>query len=566
MDNDRYIAQKTNIIEVEKEINDKFKNTPDIKKEDFQLYLELNSDNLYPIEFKINSNGYISLKDDSNYILKNIYVGSNKQFFYEYFIIKEEKTNILKLSNTFKTAWNESKYLIFRNGYLLNNSIYKIGIPSFNNFLKIKTIYSSVTFKKNDRIEVFYIENDDMLQDVPFNRDLYINTRRIFATQDEQTIVKIPYPYESYPRGEKMFICLTEDGLYLDNRYDYTTSEDGEYITLKYENRMMVSYVNYLIFLFPYVRADFESEGYDEDKENAGNASGIDFEYSYSILSPENENEGIVHFYPIFEYYALQKKNFVLFGNSTFIDPERYKVINNGTIQFINETDKKHCSVSKYTMVIFKEHDVLDENNLVFGLEYHYVIAEEDRQQKFYIPKVDNQKKSFIAFLGSTNIDIHNKFIWKSEIDQMILVDEEDFVKKGRQINFIFYTTSQMHLIRDKEIAFKKMMWDISEDGKSYIPSHLYNDIQFNDSNLLLFVNGTFIQPDRYQIDENNCIKMVNEWDNALLDTKSLTGIYLVSYKPNYRTEGDGPYKYIDMKEDNDWIWYDELYSIPYKL
>lgn len=563
MDSDRYIAQKTNIIEVEKEINNRFQNAYHLKQEDLQLYLELNKDNLYPIDFSIGPDGYISLKDDANYILKNIYVGSNKQFFYKSYTILEDKTNKLKLDNTFKTAWDGTKYLIFRNGYLLNNSVYKIGIPSFDNFLATKTIYTTVTFKKNDRIDIFYIENDDLLHDVPFNRDLYINTRRIFATQDNQLIVKIPYPYDEYPRGEKMFICMTEDGRYLDNRYDYTTSENGEYITLYDKNILPVSYVDYLIFLFPYVRADFETEGYDEDKENAGNASGIDFEYSYSILSPDNEEEGIVHFYPIFEYYNIDKSNFILFGNSTFIDPERYKVIDNGTIQFLNETDKKHCSVAKYTMVIFKEQDILDAKNLVFGLEFHRVIAEEDKQQKFYIPKVDNQKKSFMAFVGSASIDVHNKFLWKPEIDQMILVDEADFIKKGRCIDFIFYTTDQIHLIRDKEISFKKMMWDLDTDGSTYIPSNLYNDISFNDSNLLLFLNGTFIQPDRYRIEDNKII-FLNEWDQPLLHTKSLTGIYLVSYKPNYSTEGDGPYKYIDMKEDHDWIWYDEMYAVPY--
>lgn len=569
MHKDRSIEQKTNLSEIEKEINDKFKNTMYLKKEDFQVYLELNSDNLYPIEFKIKPNGDISIKDDINYILKDIYIGSNKQFFYESYTISETTTNILRLSNTFKTAWDSSKYMIFRNGYLLNSNVYKMGIPSFKNILKTKTIYSMVSFKKGDRIDVFYIENKDILEDVPFNRDLYITTRRVFAVQDDQVDIKIPYPYDSYPRGDKMFICLTKSGMYLDNRYDYNTSFDKEYLTLRYENRLISSYVDYLIFLFPYVRADFESDSYNEIKDKTGNFTGIDFEYSYSILNPSNEEEGIVNFYPIFDQYTLQKKNFILFGNTTLIDKDRYNLIDNGTIQFINETDIKHCSSAKYTMVIFKEQDITDQKKLLFGLEFYSVVAEEDRQQRFYIPKIDNQKKSFLAFLGSTSLDVHNKFTWKYELDQMILTNKEDYVKKGRVVNFIFYTpNNEDTLSREKEIALKKMMWDISEDGKSYIPEYLYTDMQFNDSNLLLFLNGTFIQPDRYQIDKNNCITFVNEDDDGLKNTKTLTGIYLVSYIPNYEKDDntEGPYNFIDMKEDHDWIWFDEIYAVPYEI
>lgn len=569
MHKDRSIEQKTNLSEIEKEINYKFKNTMYLKKEDFQVYLELNSNNLYPIEFKIKPNGDISIKDDINYILKDIYIGSNKQFFYESYTISETTTNILRLSNTFKTAWDSSKYMIFRNGYLLNSNVYKMGIPSFKNILKTKTVYSMVSFKKGDRIDVFYIENKDILQDVPFNRDLYITTRRVFAVQDDQVDIKIPYPYDSYPRGDKMFICLTKSGMYLDNRYDYNTSFDKEYLTLRYENRLISSYVDYLIFLFPYVRADFESDSYNEIKDKTGNFTGIDFEYSYSILNPSNEEEGIVNFYPIFDQYTLQKKNFILFGNTTLIDKDRYNLIDNGTIQFTNETDRKHCSSAKYTMVIFKEQDIQDQKKLLFGLEFYSVVAEEDRQQRFHIPKIDNQKKSFLAFFGSISLDVHNKFTWKYELDQMILTNKEDYVKKGRVVNFIFYTpNNEDTLSREKEIALKKMMWDVSEDGKSYIPEYLYTDMQFNDSNLLLFLNGTFIQPDRYQIDKNNCITFVNEDDDGLKNTKTLTGIYLVSYIPNYEKDDntEGPYNFIDMKEDHDWIWFDEMYAVPYEI
>lgn len=558
---DRNIAQKTNIVEIEKEINNKYHNTSHIKKEDLQIYIELNKDNLYPIEFIIDSYGYIKIKDNQNYTLKNIYIGSNKQFIYECYNISEEKTNILRLSNKFKTAWNANNYMIFRNGYLLNNSVYKLGIPSFDNFLAIKTIYTMVSFKNNDRIEVFYIENNDLMHDVPFNKDLILLTKKISATKNDQTIIKIPYPYESYPKDKKMFICFTKQGMYLDNRYDYTVSSDNEYITLKYENRLLSSYVDYLIFIFPYINSGYIDT--DDEEILSSNESGIDIEYSFSILNTNSSEDGIVNFYPIFDKYELNKTNFILFGNSTFIDPDRYRIIDNGTIQFINKTDIQHSLNAKYIMAILKEQNITDNENLLFGLEYGYVEVEEDGQRKFKIPKPSTNPKSFLIFIGSINADTQNRFTWKQELDQLIITSGYDYLKKGKILNFIFYSVSDSNSNENnKEIVFKKMEWEIDKNEECYIPSNLHDNIQFNDSNLLLFINGTFIDPDRYQIDRNNKIIFVNNNDNPFENEKAVTGIYLVSYDSNSEKNNLDNY---NMKEDNDWIWFDEMYSIPYE-
>lgn len=566
---DKYIELKmcdyTGILE---ELNRDYVMNSELNREDAQLYVKITDLNYYPVKFNIDGQGF-NIEDNENYVGKEMAIGSKRQYFYKYIKISSN-TRIVNINyDEFKTAWNEDKYLIFRNGLLLNKGVYRLAIPSFDNNYNYKCIYSMIEFKAGDRLDIFYIESEESFNDVPFNGNMYVNIQRQWCINDGQLLFKIPYPYPTYPRGEKMFICMNDDGEYYDNRKDYTTSLDGEYITLNEKYNDMISYVDYLLFLFPYVMADWETEGGEDENQQSGNKTGIDLFQSYSILSKNSETTGIVNFYPSFNQYPIDNKSMMLFANTTYIDQSRYEIISNNQIRLLLPTDKKHSSVTKYTMLIFSEQKVLDPNMRKFHLRVEQVIAEEDRQQIFYMPEVDVQKESFLGFLGSVSLDLHKRCTWKPEIHQIIMNSDEDYVLKGRPVYFIFYEAQDNHLIRDKEISFKKMMWDVTAAGPNTIPKQLYEgSLKFDETNLMLFLNGTYLQPDRYTIthtdDGNNVINMNTPADTALVANKTLTGVYLVSYTPNYQTEGDGPYKYTDLMEDHDWIWWDEMYAIPY--
>ena len=551
---------------VEDEINSKYMYNSDIHREDLQVFVELTENNLAPVDFGIDANNKIHIYDNHDGVAqKPMYVGSKRQFLYKVFKVQNDSLKININVEEFKTGWDPTKYFVFRNGYLLNSSLLRVIIPAIDNIYAYKEIYSIAKFKKGDRVDVFYIESEDYLQHIPFNRDVYLCIRKQYATMNQQTLFKIPYPYDNYPRGQKMFFVCDQQGHYLDNRNDYQISEDDEYITLKPDLIQISAYTSYLIFTFPYVKQDWEDEeGADEDTMS-GNRSGVDYEISYSILSPENLS-GKINFFPIFNQYDIDKdgRNMLLFGNSTFIEKERYDIISNGTIQLKDEIDIKHSPYCQYVMVIFKEQQTFDIENMEFAIEVHQVEITEDGQQAIYIPKVDVQKVSFLAFNNSLNFDQKDRYQWKQEINRMDITEPEDFLDKGEVMTFIFYKPLKPKLMRDKEIYFKKMQFDIEDDsGQVKIPSNLYNDIEFNPSNLILFLNGTYLQPDRYSI-VDNVISMVSPIDDGFDDTKTLVGIYLVAYKPNYWEEVDGPYKYTDMKEDHDWIIFDEMYATPY--
>ena len=566
---DKYIELKmcdyTGILE---ELNRDYVMNSELNREDAQLYVKITDLNYYPIKSNIDNQGF-NIEDNENYVGKEMAIGSKRQYFYKYIKISSNSRIVNINYDEFKTAWNEDKYLIFRNGLLLNKGVYRLAIPSFDNNYSYKCIYSMIEFKSGDRLDIFYIESEESFNDVPFNGNMYVNIQRQWCINDGQLLFKIPYPYPTYPRGEKMFICMNDDGEYYDNRKDYTTSLDGEYITLNEKYNDMISYVDYLLFLFPYVMADWETEGGEDENQQSGNRTGIDLFQSYSILSKNSETTGIVNFYPSFDQYPIDNKSMMLFANTTYIDQSRYEIVSNNQIKLLLPTDKKHSSVAKYTMLIFSEQKVLDPNMRKFHLRVEQVIATEDRQQIFYMPEVDVQKESFLGFLGSVSLDLHKRCTWKPEIHQIIMNSDEDYVLKGRPVYFIFYEAQDNHLIRDKEISFKKMMWDVTAADPNTIPKQLYEgSLKFDETNLMLFLNGTYLQPDRYTIthtnDGNNVINMNTPADTALVANKTLTGVYLVSYTPNYQTEGDGQYKYTDLMEDHDWIWWDEMYAIPY--
>ena len=241
-------------------------------------------------------------------------------------------TNYIQLGPTFKTAWDDRKFLIFRNGLLISKQTYNIIIPSPYNNYKEKVLYSTITFKPGDRIEIFYIENKENFANVPFNRESRIASYIYYARSDNQKLIKIPYPNSSYRRSKDSFMLFNDKGEHLDCRYDYTVSVDGRYVTLAEHAVLEKTMINYVVFTFCYVEnrsIDEQEEEIDQWDQGSSRASRIDYNYSYSIYNPSNTS-GTVKFTPAFTGWSnMIQENFMLFGNSVFIEPSRYNIVNN---------------------------------------------------------------------------------------------------------------------------------------------------------------------------------------------------------------------------------------------
>ena len=273
--------QLTDSAEVEKEIEDEYINcgSKDIDPEDIAVYVEIDEDNLYPLDISIND-GKVKIKDTYFAADRNLYLGSKRQFLYKQMYI-DHRSNILKLDGTFRTGWNKDKYLLFKNGYLVNRAIYWVRVSNMENIYGDKLIFSASSFKPGDRIDLFYIESRDDMDLVPYNRDVYMSSKIVTSYKNNQKVVKVPYPNKVYPRGQKQFFIFTKDGLFLDNRYDYTLSDDKEYVSFKKD--VLPNTGDFVTFVFPYVRSNFEVDGEYEDALS-GEKAGTKFFFSYSVL------------------------------------------------------------------------------------------------------------------------------------------------------------------------------------------------------------------------------------------------------------------------------------------
>ena len=137
----------------------------DIDIKDARLFVELNSNNLYPIDISIDSNDHIVIDDIADIKNKTLYLGTKKQFLYKRYIV-DSLSNKFDLDDTFKSGWDYTRYLVFKNGYKLHPSIYRVACPTLQNPFSTKTIYSMKKFQPNERLDVFYIESEDYFKNI----------------------------------------------------------------------------------------------------------------------------------------------------------------------------------------------------------------------------------------------------------------------------------------------------------------------------------------------------------------------------------------------------------------
>lgn len=463
----------------------------------------------------------------------------------------------LELGKEFKTGWNPDKYIIFVNNRLLPKTNYKILIPSDTNTLKKKVVYFYNSIPNGTSIDIYYIESDEDFNTLPINRDVYIKSKEVFADFDLQKPVKIPYPYASYPRDEHNFMVFTEEGQLLNQQLDYKTSIDRQFITLTDKFRLKEKSINYLVFTFPYCKQVYDLEAEDERK-SAGKNSGVSFFYSKSINN-QDITTGIVNFTPQFTKYDIDDSNFILYGNSTWIDPYRYEVINNHQIKFKDPTDIIHNGYADYTMIVFSENKTLYTSTKKFHFVPYRVTATIDNQLEFTIPKSIRQE-NFILFRNSVLMDMKYRYYWVNDTT-IRFSNPNDGVKLGSDVVFLFYNPIDSSN-NAKYLKFMKIEFETTDDGYfALVPPAQNKNLTFDKDEIMLFLNGTYLSPERYNL-VNNKVTFVEKTDK-LLANKAITGIYLnAAYKP---IEPDPAHEYLDVLESNDIIWFDESHAEAYE-
>lgn len=521
-----------NVENLEREVNARFMHNPDFNPKDLVVLAEVSEYSLVPVESAIDEDGYFHIMNDPALIGLQLYMGSKRQFIHEQYSIEEDTIKI-ELSKRFRSAWNEKRFVVFRNGYLVNNGNLAFAIPTFSNDYLKKVLYSTVEFRKGDKVDVYYVESGEDFEQVPISRDVYIGAIKYQATRSNERLIFVPYPNEHYKRGESSFFIFNEEGEYLDNRIDYIVSEDGEYVTLSEENALRRARVDYVVFAFPQLPTDpGVIEGLDSDEITDLNSGDALFKYAFSIAGEDGDHSGIVRFSPIFSDYRLTKKNFLLFGGGTFISPQRYDVYTNDAIIFTNDSDRIASASTRYTMVIFD--DTTNHDDYRIPGEYTMTIlpVEHEGQTIFKVPTLDDRYRSMLVFRASLLLD-SNDYEYDDDKRELTITNPHRILEVGRSfyvvwLNALINNTNRERLL----LQFNFDCNPQAQRGTALPEDLLYQGL--DERYLLLFLNGRLLRHTEYEIVDGrvylNERLVLDDEDNLVsLEGHKFMAIYLES-------------------------------------
>jgi len=454
-----------------------------IPKEDIVVYSACRGEsNLFPLNYVIDSGDNIVLKN-SKYLDGQLYIGSKNQFLYESFI-PTATTTIITLSDKFRTAYNEKKFMVFVNGRYLNSGFYKILIPSINNSkITERAIYTMKTLSPTDRVDIFYCSVPKMTR-INANGDLLIQCIKSKATINNQSRFEVPYPFSNYPKNYDSFFCI-KNSTYVD-KSEYII--DGDYIQF-IDAEDYSALAGDLIFVFPYYKPDGMAD------TQVDPSSALDFISRYTRTTADTDT---IVFTPDYHGSVIEKSTVHIFNNSTYIDPSRYELIGNDTIKFTGETIAEDTMI---TMVIETDEDQFINDNI--RIEVVPVIADIDNQYIFNIPNPEYHD-SFFIMMGSVLVSPDRYFI--AEESKVIFINSFDRMPLGKKLLFVFAkdkadSTDPDNLIHIKtEFVYFKPDVDCTSIPLS---SSYCSGFKFNKENLLLFVNSVYTSNDRFTVTDN---------------------------------------------------------------
>ena len=145
--------------------------TPQPEELDFHVEISPHKQYEVDFEYKDNENGtYMIYPKNPFYYDKRLNMASERQFRYFYTKINYDALDIILPSDDFKFCTNRDQYLVFINGKKLPRDNFKVVTPDPRSPFDDYSIYSNIPFKKNDRIEVFYIP--DKMNEIVYEQNI----------------------------------------------------------------------------------------------------------------------------------------------------------------------------------------------------------------------------------------------------------------------------------------------------------------------------------------------------------------------------------------------------------
>lgn len=282
--------------------------------------------------------------------------------------------------------------------------------------------------------------------------------------------------------------------------------------------------------------------------------------YGEFTTSNISGNDAILQFNPIDGKGAVKPGDeIVLYKNTTQIHRSRYDIVGDNLVKFYNYRDQDLTRDIVTMQIITDTSDSILED--LTDVRTVSVVATKDKQSVFEIPEVTDGDgfiyRKFLLFRGSLCMENKNRYTIDYDSNTVTFNNTEDFVNKGTSILFVFVKikrADQYGVLHVKPVYLYTTTKPTNayNDGYNFvewcerikIPE--YRNLKYNINQVMLFVQGTFISPNRYKIEENTVY--FTQPNTYLKSGKSVTFVLLQMVN-----------RFEDPLDDRDKIIHDQL-------
>jgi len=528
------VFEKCNILFFKSVINGKYDvhSDPDgiidisatwIPPEEITILTDNNTDKfLYPISHTLLDTNTIQLKNPEKFANTKLYMCSKYQFIHERYVIK---SNVLELSDKFETAYNKKNYMCFYNGLYINQADYEVVLPKLsNNKIKKRAIYFNFNINDGEEntievsenlyyysdtsnskkiIDVYYVSS------IPGNRievlgDLVIECMKVYAKEDHQITFSVPKPYKNFLLTYDTFFCI-QGSMYI-KKERYTIDSDAGTITFVNPDDDYLLKGQSITFVYPKFKVE-------EELDTAIPSDNIVYyDYYTAVASADTTTITFSDYIP-----SATNEGILVFINSTYIDPERY-IISGNTITFLDEEIEEDYKVTLAVPKDIIPYEI-SENNIV--VETAKVPIVEDGQFEFDIPSNISHDNLFI-FLGSLLLS-ETRYTLNGDRTKINIYNLEDNINVGQNLLFVNVKNKNDNgrftkKLNDMHVKCIHYGVRLEEDSNTFtIPVEEFMHAKFKAYNFLLFINGTWLEFDRYTF-KDNIVTLKYGFDEFLKD------------------------------------------------
>lgn len=206
-----------------------------------------------------------------------------------------------------------------------------------------------------------------------------------------------------------------------------------------------------------------------------------------------------------------------IFKNTTLVDTRRYDIVGDNLFRF-----SKHANMvedlfdrSITLQYISDSRSFANVYQDMTSMREVSIKATKDKQSSFTIPTVVDSDgflyRNFLVFRGTVCLNGQDRFHISADKKKLILNDTEDFLEKDSGLTFIFLKLTKSDQYGTMHVLPIYLYARTGGAGEETTPSGKVtsvvipdiNGLKFTKANLMMFVNGAFVSPDRYEIIDN---------------------------------------------------------------